>query len=302
MSRPQRPRGVPTPNSRFRVHAQEPKLQIPEPIVSEGPSLSKEPRASLISHLLTNIRQRISALPYPVRRVCRTFRWAVPMLPIALFFPEHVMQVMWVRGPSMTPYLNEEYAETQTKSDIVMVNMWPWGSLTPFKNERKLERGMIVTFRWVFPMRILFSSLNPVLFMESSAATNTNNDTYSSPANPSHIAIKRVVGLPGDRITTREPCLRQTQIVPWNHVWLEGDAEDPRKTLDSNTYGPVSLSLITGRVFAVLGPRMRWLKWTDWESDKGESGSDDAAVNSYGQSTRGRVLKNAVKLEQPMLN
>lgn len=147
-----------------------------------------------------------------------------------------------------------------------MVSMWPWGSILPFKKERKLERGMIVTFR--------------------------------SPANPSHIAIKRIIGLPGDRITTREPCLRQTQIVPWNHVWLEGDAEDPRKTLDSNTYGPVSLSLITGRVFAVLGPRMRWLNWTDWES----TATDDAAADSYRQSVRDRVLKDAVKLDQPMLN
>ncbi|KAF7529082.1 hypothetical protein PCG10_008853 [Penicillium crustosum] len=268
MSKPQRPRGIPTPNSRFRVHIrEEPKPQIPEPSTYEGPSLSKQKRTpALISHFLTNLRQRISALPYPVRQACRTLRWAAPVLPIALFFPEHVMQVMWVRGPSMTPYLNEEYAQTQTKSDMVMVSMWPWGSILPFKKERKLERGMIVTFR--------------------------------SPANPSHIAIKRIIGLPGDRITTREPCLRQTQIVPWNHVWLEGDAEDPRKTLDSNTYGPVSLSLITGRVFAVLGPRMRWLDWTDWESGS----TDDAAADSYRQSVRDRVLKDAVKLDQPMLN
>lgn len=73
--------------------------------------------------------------------------------------------------------------------------------------------------------------------------------------------------------------------------------------MDSNTYGPVSLSLITGRVFAVLGPRMRWLKWTDWESDKGDSAStDDAAVDSYRQNVRDRVLKNAVKLDQPIMN
>ncbi|CAI7625028.1 unnamed protein product [Penicillium glandicola] len=273
MSKPRQPRGIPTPNSRYRVHVPEnAKPQIPEPIVTEGPSLSDQRRTRApISHFLTTLRQRISALPYPVRRACRTLRWIAPVVPIALFIPDHVMQVMWVRGPSMTPYLNEEYAQMQTKSDIVAVNMWPWGSILPFKKERKLERGMIVTFR--------------------------------SPANPSHIAIKRVIGLPGDRITTREPCMRQTQIVPWNHVWLEGDAEDPRKTLDSNTYGPVSLSLITGRVFAVLGPRMRWLKWTDWESDKGESASTgDTAADLYRQSVRDRVLKNAVKLDQPMLN
>lgn len=160
MSKPQRPRGIPTLNPRFRVHIrEEPKPQIPEPSTYEGPSLSKQKRTPLISHFLTNLRQRISALPYPVRQACRTLRWAAPILPIALFFPEHVMQVMWVRGPSMTPYLNEEYAQTQTKSDMVMVSMWPWGSILPFKKERKLERGMIVTFRWVFPMRVYFTLL-----------------------------------------------------------------------------------------------------------------------------------------------
>lgn len=159
---------------------------------------------------------------------------------------------------------------------------------------------MLLSGGFIFLCVFTFICFIPyIVFVESSAA-NTNNvlDTYSSPANPSHIAIKRIIGLPGDRITTREPCLRQTQIVPWNHVWLEGDAEDPRKTLDSNTYGPVSLSLVTGRVFAVLGPRMRWLNWTDWES----TSTDDAAADLYRQSVRDRVLKDAVKLDQPMLN
>jgi inner membrane protease subunit 2 len=61
------------------------------------------------------------------------------------------MQVMWVRGPSMTPYLNEDYDQMQTKSDMVLVNMWSWGGLLPFRKERKLERGTVVTFRLVFP-------------------------------------------------------------------------------------------------------------------------------------------------------
>lgn len=122
-----------------------------------------------------------------------------------------------------------------------------------------------------------------------------------SPANPKHIALKRVVGLPGDRIITREPCMKPTQIVPYNHVWVEGDAEDPRKTLDSNTYGPVSISLLTGCVVAVLGPRMRWLDWNDWEA---AGSADDASLkgkdgSEYRQSVRDRVVKEAVRLEQP---
>lgn len=121
-----------------------------------------------------------------------------------------------------------------------------------------------------------------------------------SPANSSHIAIKRVVGLPGDRVSTREPCMKATQIVPFNHVWLEGDAEDPRRTLDSNTYGPVSISLITGRVVGVLAPRMRWLNWQDWETGKvDDAGPSTRPGDIYRQSVRDRVVKEAVRLEQP---
>jgi inner membrane protease subunit 2 len=149
MPKPQQPRGTPTPNARFRV--QRPanaKPTIPEqPPTPAGPTLLKAKRRPFHSPLLAGLRQRFSTLPSPVRRACGALRWLAPVLPVALFFPEHVMQVMWVRGPSMTPYLNEDYAQTQTKSDMVLVSMWPWGSIMPFKKERKLERGMVVTFR-----------------------------------------------------------------------------------------------------------------------------------------------------------
>jgi hypothetical protein len=57
---------------------------------------------------------------------------------------------MWVRGPSMTPFLNEDYDAMHTKSDMVLVNMWPFGGAGwPWERKRRLERGMVVTFRWV---------------------------------------------------------------------------------------------------------------------------------------------------------
>lgn len=93
--------------------------------------------------------------------------------------------------------------------------------------------------------------------------------------------------------------MKPTQIVPFNHVWLEGDVEDPRKSLDSNAYGPVSISLISGRVVAVLSPRMRWLNWTDWE--EGKLDGDHKSEANYRQNVRDRVLKEAVRLEQPSL-
>ncbi|CEJ57413.1 hypothetical protein PMG11_06107 [Penicillium brasilianum] len=241
----------------------------PSPIPEPGrPSLTrKRPLHTFFSNLRQRYTQRCAALPRPIRLMGRGARFLVPVIPICLFFSEHVAQIMWVKGPSMTPYLNEDYDQMQTKSDMVLVNMWSLHRILPWKNDKRLERGMIVTFR--------------------------------SPANSSHIAIKRVVGLPGDRITTREPCLKATQIIPWNHVWLEGDA-DAGRTLDSNTYGPVSISLITGRVIGVLSPRMRWLDWTQWESGhSNEAGSDSPLGPNYRQDVRDRVVKEAVKLERP---
>lgn len=116
----------------------------PEPNI-QGPKLTpKRPFSAFFS----NLRQRYAALPRPVQRTCRGLRILAPLVPISLFFSEHVMQVMWVRGPSMTPYLNEDYHENHTKSDMVLVSMMP-SRVWPWERTRRLERGMVVTFRYV---------------------------------------------------------------------------------------------------------------------------------------------------------
>ena len=82
--------------------------------------------------------------------------WA---LLLCIFFSEHICQIMWVRGPSMTPCLNEDYDVMHTKSDMVLVNMWPVGGAGwPWQRQRRLERGMVVTFRWV----LLYSTFTPL--------------------------------------------------------------------------------------------------------------------------------------------
>ncbi|KAG9242338.1 peptidase S24/S26A/S26B/S26C [Calycina marina] len=73
-----------------------------------------------------------------------------------------------------------------------------------------------------------------------------------SPYNPDRMAIKRVVGLEGDMVYTRAPYPYQTAVVPKNHVWVEGDNRDTNKTMDSNTYGPVALPMIQGRITHIL--------------------------------------------------
>ncbi|KAL2834869.1 peptidase S24/S26A/S26B/S26C [Aspergillus cavernicola] len=229
------------------------------------PTTKKSPPRSFTSSL----GARYASLPPPARRTLRTLCLLAPILPITIFLSEHTIQPVWVRGPSMTPYLNEDYEVMHTERDLVLVRMWAAGGFGGVERKRRIERGMVVTLR--------------------------------SPANPTNIAIKRIIGLPGDRVYTREPCMKESQIVPFNHVWVEGDAVDPRNTMDSNTYGPVSVSLITGRVVAVLRPRFRWLDWENWERGVVEGDSEGRFGGRYREEVRRRVVKEAVQLERPFL-
>lgn len=45
-------------------------------------------------------------------------------------------------------------------------------------------------------------------------------------------------------------------VVPRNHLWVEGDNEF--HSIDSNTFGPVSLGLVVGKVVLLLWPISRW--------------------------------------------
>lgn len=123
------------PRTQTQPQAQTPTQSPPHPT---RPSLS------------SLFRARYATLPKPIRRTFRVLRILAPIVPIGIFFSEHVLQVMWVRGPSMTPFLNEDYDAMHTKSDLVLVNMWPFGGAGwPWERKRRLERGMVVTFRWV---------------------------------------------------------------------------------------------------------------------------------------------------------
>lgn len=86
---------------------------------------------------------------------------------MGIFFSEHIAQIMWVRGPSMTPYLNEGYEQTNTNSDMVLVNLFPFsaGIRSMGKKRTRLERGMIVTFRFVYPS-YLFSKKKKKAFAD----------------------------------------------------------------------------------------------------------------------------------------
>ncbi|ETN61264.1 mitochondrial inner membrane protease subunit 2 [Anopheles darlingi] len=76
-----------------------------------------------------------------------------------------------------------------------------------------------------------------------------------SPKDPNQKIIKRVVALQGDVIATLGYKIPYVK-VPEGHCWVEGDHTG--NSLDSNTFGPVSLGLVTARALQIVWPPSRW--------------------------------------------
>ncbi|XP_061578209.1 mitochondrial inner membrane protease subunit 2 [Cololabis saira] len=76
-----------------------------------------------------------------------------------------------------------------------------------------------------------------------------------SPRNPKQKIIKRVIGLEGDFIRTMGYKNRYVRI-PDGHFWIEGDHHG--RSLDSNSFGPVSMGLLHGRASHIIWPPHRW--------------------------------------------
>lgn len=76
--------------------------------------------------------------------------------------------------------------------------------------------------------------------------------TFKSPLDPLRVAIKRVVGLPGDIICVdplgKYASSTEHVIVPQGHLWVNGD--NLSHSRDSRLYGPIPMGLIQGRVSA----------------------------------------------------
>ncbi|CAK1589944.1 unnamed protein product [Parnassius mnemosyne] len=81
--------------------------------------------------------------------------------------------------------------------------------------------------------------------------------SLSSPKDPNQKIIKRVVALQGDVVSTIG-YKNQYVKIPEGHCWVEGDHTG--HTLDSNTFGPVSLGLINAKAVSIVWPPARWQK------------------------------------------
>ncbi|KAJ2083237.1 hypothetical protein H4R24_000974 [Coemansia sp. RSA 988] len=79
--------------------------------------------------------------------------------------------------------------------------------------------------------------------------------TFASPFDPNRRIVKRIVGLPHDCIV---PLGKPDSFVrvPMGHFWVEGD--ESFHSNDSNTFGPIPLALVDGRVITPIWPLSRF--------------------------------------------
>lgn len=80
---------------------------------------------------------------------------------------------------------------------------------------------------------------------------------FRLPLDPEKLMTKRIVGVQGDLINPRPEYPRQKATrVGRNHLWVEGD--NAFHSIDSNTFGAISLGLVVGKVVLLMWPVSRW--------------------------------------------
>lgn len=75
-----------------------------------------------------------------------------------------------------------------------------------------------------------------------------------NPLNHDMKLCKRIIHIEGDEVKLRNG---NTEIIPPNHVWVEGDNKD--NSMDSRRFGAIPKQLVIGRVPFLLWPKFKFL-------------------------------------------
>ncbi|OAV93406.1 signal peptidase I, variant 2 [Puccinia triticina 1-1 BBBD Race 1] len=163
-------------------------------------------------------------------------------------FKDKVGDLRWCEGGSMLPTLN-------VTGDLLL--QIPLSSVFNFSLRRDRETEK--------------SSQALRMSEPTTSRLNLNRGdlvNFTSPLNPSVLACKRILGLPGDKILVDDhphsfnptPDLLNTPgydyqysrksllTIPEGHLWLQGD--NYAVSIDSRTYGPVPIGLVSGKIVA----------------------------------------------------
>ena len=84
-----------------------------------------------------------------------------------------------------------------------------------------------------------------------------------SPTHRKKQIVKRLIGMPGDWVKTRDGDLKH---VPKGKVWVEGD--NHAFSCDSDTYGPLPVTMVKAKVSRIVWPLSRWGAPVDERTDK----------------------------------
>lgn len=188
----------------------------------------------------SRFEQVFNRIPPWLRRYIANVLIFGPIVAIVwLHFP---FQIMNTNGGSMSPFLNPGHqhgrGEEPERMDRLLVSrLHSWFR----KREMKLERGDVIVFK------------SPIHY-------NGGEE---------RVAVKRVVGVPGDRVQPLAGWEGEENevVVPFNHFWVEGDVEDRSKSMDSNWYGPISQALVVGKVWWLMEPWWSWKRLVPSEQD-----------------------------------
>jgi inner membrane protease subunit 2 len=216
------------------------------------------------------------------RRIARYVAFSANVivgLCLVISIRDHFVRIDVVRGTSMSPTLSPTAHETGDEDWVVIV---PYHERPP-------------KLRYLPDGRIEVDEQEPAQLQRGDVVT------FWKPHKPEQIGIKRVVAIGGDTVYPKRgyaldsDVVRQKRlagqdglpeedkdavggdealevgkvVVPYGHVWVEGD--NWRNSLDSNDFGPISRGLIEGKAVGIWRSLFDWRAVGDERDKKGRS-------------------------------
>jgi signal peptidase I len=231
--------------------------RAPEPTFRSRPPPDAPLSEPVLPHTPSFYARILNRIPPSYRRTIGTTLITAPF--VMMVWLHCPLQIMWTNGGSMSPFFNPNSSpDLPETNDKILVQSLAYASRKSRRTDTggtqgyNVQRGQIIVFK--------------------------------NPLNPDKIAVKRVVGIPGDRVRPLPGYAGGSDpvVVQYNHIWVEGDVDNRDKSFDSNWYGSISQNLVVGKVVALLEP---WYRPTQIKIEE----------HKYPAKQRGRVEENAVQ-------
>lgn len=154
----------------------------------------------------------------------------------------------------MSPTLNASYHETGAKDLVVMRPYGGVGNYGQKKGQEDIKRGDVVTF-WK-PRNAKELGIKRVVAVEGDEVWMRGGRGYAAAVCSGDDGKEYLKGIPDGLQDYDEDSIASERrekgkiVVPYGHVWVEGD--NSRNSLDSRENGPISKGLVVGKAVWVL--------------------------------------------------